>query len=55
MMEDKQDNKIFVRIDLDVVKQLAILAKPYDIYPELITQVIKHACECDKWKSEHEV
>ena len=52
MMEDKQDNKIFVRIDLEVVKQLAILAKPYDIYPDLITKVIKHACECDKWKLE---
>ena len=53
MMEDsKQDNKIFVRIDLNVVKQLQDLANPQEISPDLITKVIQHACVCEKWRAE---
>lgn len=55
MMEDsKQDNKIFVRIDLDVVKQLQMLASPHEITPDLITKIIKHTHSCDKWWVEQE-
>ena len=50
----EQDNKIFVRIDLDVVKQLQNLAKPQEISPDLITKVIQHACVCEKWCAEQE-
>ena len=50
----EQDNKIFIRIDLDVVKQLAILAHPQEIYPDLITKVIQHAHVCEKWRAEQE-
>lgn len=52
MMKDKQDNKIFVRIDLDTVTQLMALASPHEITPDLITKVIKHAHGCDKWQAE---
>lgn len=48
----EQDNKIFVRIDLDVVKQLQDLANPQEISPDLITKVIQHAHVCDKWRAE---
>ena len=50
----EQDNKIFVRIDLDVVKKLAELASPDQISPDLITKVIQHACDCEKWRTEQE-
>lgn len=49
----EQDNKIFVRIDLDVVKQLQTLANPHEITPDLVTKVIEHCHTCEKWKSEH--
>ena len=50
----EQDNKIFVRIDLDTVTQLMRLASPNEISPDLITKVIQHCYECDKWKTEQE-
>jgi len=48
----EQDNKIFVRIDSDTVKQLMALANPLEISPDLITKVIKHAHYCEKWQLE---
>ena len=50
----EQDNKIFVRIDLNVVKQLVTLAHPHEISPDLITKVIQHCHECDIWRTEQE-
>lgn len=50
----EQDNKIFVRIDLDTVTQLMRLASPNQITPDLITNVIKHTCECPLWRAEQE-
>lgn len=48
----EQDNKIFVRINLDVVKKLQALASPNEISPDLISRVIMHCHECDKWWAE---
>lgn len=54
-LEDKkQDRKLFVRIDLEVVKHLVELVHPNKITPDLITKVIEHCHECDKWSTEHE-
>ncbi len=48
----EQDNKIFVRIDLDTVTQLMRLASPNEISPNLVTKVIEHCHTCEKWKLE---
>lgn len=50
----EQDNKIFVRIDLNTVTQLMRLASPNEISPNLVTKVIEHCHTCEKWKSEQE-
>ncbi len=50
----KQDGKLFVRIDLNVVNALMELARPNEISPDLITKVIQHAHSCSKWKLEQE-
>jgi len=49
MMKDKEQDEIFVKVDLVTVKKLAKLASPHEIEPELITAVIDHALVCGKW------
>lgn len=46
-----KDGKIFVRVDLETVRQLLILAHPNEISPDLITKVIQHCYACDKWRA----
>ncbi|MEC4848722.1 MAG: hypothetical protein RI100_06000 [Nitrosarchaeum sp.] len=48
----KQDGKLFVRIDLNVVDALMKLARPNEISPELITKAILHCHTCDTWRIE---
>lgn len=50
----EQDNKIFIRIDLDTVTQLMALASPHEISPNLVTKVIEHCHSCEKWRTEQE-
>ena len=50
--DKKQDGKLFVRIDLNVVDALMKLARPNEISPDLITKVIQHCHTCDKWRAE---
>ena len=45
-------NEIFVKIDIVTVKKLVKLASPNEIEPNLITRVIDHALDCDKWRLE---
>lgn len=46
--KNKQDSKIFVRIDLDTAVKLAELTTN-EIEPDLIKKVIDHALVCNKW------
>lgn len=50
----KQDGKLFVRIDLNVVDALMELARPNKISPDLITKAILHCHTCEKWQLEQE-
>ncbi len=50
----EQDNKIFVRIDLNTVTQLMRLASPNEVTPDLVTKVIEHCHSCEKWWAEQE-
>ncbi len=50
----EQDNKIFVRINLETVTHLMKLANPNEISPNLVTKVIEHCHTCEKWKLEQD-
>jgi len=51
MMKDNErdENEIFVKIDLVTVKKLAKLSSPHEIESDLITKIIDHVLVCDKW------